>query len=74
MTSINDINGEQRRAIDPRVGICSICRHARPVTSSREAEFWRCGRSASDPLYPKYPALPVLRCAGYEPAGVAPVS
>ena len=31
-----------------------------------------CGLSTTDPRFPKYPALPVLRCSGYapdEPAG-----
>ena len=59
---------------DPAVGLCSACLHARRVTSSREAEFWLCGRSATDPRFPKYPPLPVIRCSGYEPASAPPVS
>jgi hypothetical protein len=30
-----------------------------------------CGRSATDPRFPKYPRLPVVRCAGYEEAPAA---
>jgi hypothetical protein len=26
-----------------------------------------CERSKTDPAYPKYPRLPVLECAGFEP-------
>jgi hypothetical protein len=33
--------------------------------------FRLCERSVTDPIYPRYPALPVLRCAGFEPAEVA---
>jgi len=27
-----------------------------------------CQRSFTDPAFPKYPRLPVIACAGYEPA------
>jgi hypothetical protein len=29
--------------------------------------FWLCERSVTDPTYPRYPPLPVLRRAGFEP-------
>jgi hypothetical protein len=54
-------------ALSERVGLCAACVHARRVTSGRGSTFWLCGRSATDPRYPKYPPLPVLRCAGHEP-------
>lgn len=38
------------------------------IRSDRGSVFYRCGLSATDPRFPKYPALPVLRCAGYSPA------
>jgi len=41
--------------------------HARRITSGKGATFWLCRRSESDPAFPKYPALPVLSCRGYEP-------
>jgi hypothetical protein len=55
---------------DP-VGLCRDCRHARRVTTPRSV-FWLCGRSATDPSFPKYPRLPVLACHGYEPGGDPP--
>ena len=54
---------------DPRdpVGLCRTCTHSRPVPS-RTTIFRLCERSATDPRFPRYPRLPVIRCAGYEPA------
>jgi hypothetical protein len=49
-----------------RVGLCADCAHARMVVSARGSEFWRCARAERDAAYPKYPRLPVLRCAGHE--------
>jgi len=39
----------------------------RKLQSDRGSIFFMCQRSAADPDFPKYPRLPVLRCAGYEP-------
>lgn len=50
-----------------RIGLCERCRHAKTVETPRSV-FWLCGRSATDPRYPKYPRLPVLECAGFEAA------
>jgi hypothetical protein len=50
-----------------RVGLCATCLHARRVESSRGSEFILCGRSATDPGFPKYPSLPVMECSGYTP-------
>ena len=47
-------------------GLCADCRHARRVSSRRGSAFLLCGRSATEPEYPRYPPLPVLRCVGYE--------
>ena len=58
--------GRGRLADSEAVGLCADCRHARPVESSRGSRFWLCELSFSDPRFPKYPRLPVLRCAGYE--------
>jgi hypothetical protein len=49
-------------------GLCATCRHARRVESARGSRFWLCARSADDPRFAKYPRLPVVRCAGYEPS------
>jgi hypothetical protein len=53
--------------VSDAVGLCATCVHARPVVSGRNSTFWLCGRSADDPRFPKYPRLPVVRCAGFEP-------
>ena len=50
----------------PHVGLCSVCRFARAVTSARGSTFWLCGRSREDARFPKYPRLPVVRCPGFE--------
>lgn len=49
------------------VGLCAACRHARIIESRRGSRFWLCSRSRVDARFPKYPPLPVVRCAGYEP-------
>jgi hypothetical protein len=48
-------------------GLCATCTHLRLVASPRSV-FVRCGLADSDPRFPRYPALPVLACAGYERA------
>jgi len=50
-----------------RAGLCARCRFMRRMHSDRGATFYLCERSATDAAFPKYPRLPVLQCAGYEP-------
>ncbi len=50
-------------------GLCAGCVHGRPVATARGSLFWLCRRSATDRHYPRYPALPVLACPGFEPDG-----
>jgi len=50
-----------------RVGLCFACRYVRRVESGKGSVFFLCRRSETDPAYPRYPSLPVRRCAGYEP-------
>jgi hypothetical protein len=50
----------------PLPGLCASCRHARAVVSASGAAFVQCLRARSDPRFPKWPALPVLACPGYE--------
>ncbi len=52
------------------IGLCGSCRWMRRVASRRGSTFFRCGRADSDPRFPRYPALPVLACAGYDPRSV----
>ena len=46
-------------------GLCSSCVYGRRIESDRGSQFILCGRSATDPAFPKYPCLPVLACSGY---------
>lgn len=53
-----------RLAVHP--GLCAACAHLRLLASARSV-FVRCGLAATDPAFPRYPALPVLRCDGFRP-------
>jgi hypothetical protein len=57
----------ERESEKARVGLCFDCRYAQIVESERGSLFYLCGRSRTDPAFPKYPRLPVVRCAGYAP-------
>ncbi|TMQ27037.1 MAG: hypothetical protein E6K82_02815 [Candidatus Rokuibacteriota bacterium] len=52
-------------AMDAAAGLCAGCRHGRVIVSARGSTFWLCALGASDPRFPKYPRLPVVRCAGF---------
>ena len=52
--------------IDDSIGLCLSCRWMRVVTTRRGSTFYRCGRAETDPRFPRYPALPVRQCIGYE--------
>jgi len=49
-----------------RVGLCTLCRHARAIRSAKDSEFWLCKRSQFDARFAKYPALPRRACEGFE--------
>jgi len=51
----------------PDAGLCETCVHQRLVRTTRGSEFSLCERSRTQPEYPRYPRLPVLRCPGHEP-------
>ncbi len=53
------------RVGSPPPGLCESCRHHGIVRSAKGSVFHRCAMAESDPAYPKYPRLPVIRCAGY---------
>ena len=58
---------EDRRLLDRLTappGLCATCEHLRLAASPRSV-FVRCGLADTDPRFPKYPPLPVVRCAGY---------
>jgi hypothetical protein len=44
----------------------------RLIESDRGSTFYLCERSLTDASFPKYPRLPVLRCAGYEQLSADP--
>jgi len=62
MTKNDSVANDARRA-----GLCATCAHAQIVASSKGSTFLLCALSESDPRFPRYPRLPVLRCAGHQP-------
>ena len=67
---MNDSRGGRQADEVRRVGLCAGCTHAQVITSTRGSRFYLCRLSVTDPRFPKYPSLPVLACAGYEPAAI----
>ena len=49
-----------------------MCTHVHIVQNRRGSRFYRCRLADVDPAFPRYPALPVLACEGYEPAEASP--
>lgn len=63
---VPDAASAARLQRDARVaGICAACLHARRVENDRGSVFFRCDYARLDPAFPKYPALPVLRCTAF---------
>lgn len=50
----------------PHAGLCNACRWQRVVVSGRGSAFSLCRRAAEDLRFPRYPAIPVRACAGFE--------
>jgi hypothetical protein len=48
------------------IGLCARCRHGRTIESARGSTFTLCQKAKTDPAFPKYPRLPVVRCRGFE--------
>jgi hypothetical protein len=48
------------------IGLCATCVFARVIENARGSRFSLCRRSETDARFPRYPALPVLKCIGYE--------
>ena len=61
---------DRARAERRQAGLCADCQYARRVESVRGSTFYRCERSITDRRFSKYPRLPVLECAGYEPSTI----
>jgi hypothetical protein len=51
----------------PPAGLCETCCHCQSIRSDRGGVFLMCRRGLTDPAYPKYPRLPVVQCAGFNP-------
>lgn len=58
---------------EDRVGLCATCEHSRIIETARGSRFYLCRLSETDPRFPRYPSLPVLRCEGYK-ANAAPAN
>jgi hypothetical protein len=67
MTGRYSVVVNEKAVPNPWVGLCADCSFMRLIESARGSTFHLCGRSATDANYPKYPRLPVIQCAGYEP-------
>jgi len=50
---------------DSRAGLCATCRHAKHLNTKGRSAIYLCRLAASDPLFAKYPRLPVSACTGY---------
>jgi hypothetical protein len=57
-----------------KAGLCDACVHQRIVRNTRGSVFSLCERSRTQPEYPRYPRVPVLECAGFEPRGERPAT
>lgn len=60
---------ETRRLLDRLTadpGLCRTCEHLCLLASPRSV-FVRCALADTDPAFPRYPPLPVVRCGGWRP-------
>ncbi len=49
--------------------LCDSCSHMNPIVSGKGAVFVQCRKHFEDASFPKYPRVPVLRCAGFSALG-----
>jgi len=57
-----------RVSVPVHAGLCDRCAYQRLVRTTRGSVFSLCERSRTEPAsFPRYPPLPVLGCAGFEP-------
>ena len=45
--------------------LCETCARMREVFTPKASRFLLCQLSQANPVYPKYPPQPVVRCDGY---------
>jgi hypothetical protein len=65
---MTDRTGSNSDGLRDPIGLCAACRHARVVQTARGSTFYLCRLAEEDARFARYPRLPVLHCAGYEPA------
>ena len=53
-----------------QAGLCDRCVHQKLIRNTRGSSFSLCEKAKTDPRFPKYPRLPVVRCAGFEEEAV----
>ncbi|MFP6603225.1 MAG: hypothetical protein VB862_11910 [Pirellulaceae bacterium] len=46
--------------------LCTRCSHVKEVVSGSGSRFLLCQLTFTDPRFSKYPAQPVVDCAGFE--------
>lgn len=51
----------------PKHGLCVRCIHQQLIPSPKGIVYTLCRLALSDKAFRKYPVLPVLRCAGFQP-------
>ena len=56
-----------QRQVPDAAGLCATCLHLQVVNSARGSTFYLCRRSLTDPRFARYPPIPVIACAGFEP-------
>ena len=60
-------SAEETDKLKLTIGLCADCEFMRQIKSDRGSTFYLCRRSDTQPEFPKYPRLPVIRCTGYSP-------
>lgn len=60
------MNKTPSNRVDPRVGLCARCHHAKKIETAKGSRFYFCQKSLEAAKnYPRYPRLPVVSCKGY---------
>lgn len=65
-----DLSALARLPVAP--GLCATCVHLRLLASPRSV-FVRCALAAEDPVFPRYPPLPVVSCTGHRRRTLPPL-
>ena len=55
------------RGVSSPFGLCDGCAHQKLVGNTRGSTFSLCLLARTDDRFPKYPRMPVTRCAGRTP-------